>query len=239
MAEKQRVMAMFNRIAKRYDLLNHVLSFGIDRRWRAKATREVGEQAARVLDVACGTGDFSLALLRRGAREVVGMDISENMLEVARVKARKRGVPEERVTFLAGDAEATGLPGASFDAVTVAFGVRNFERLERSVREFYRVLRPGGRLVILEFAVPRRFPVRGVYRFYFTRVLPFVGGLISGDRAAYSYLPASVYAFPSGERFLAILRAGGFVSPVARSLTFGIVVLYSARKPAREEGASD
>jgi demethylmenaquinone methyltransferase/2-methoxy-6-polyprenyl-1,4-benzoquinol methylase len=231
MAKKEHVRAMFDGIAPRYDLLNHLLSWGIDRRWRAKAVRLLdGEHTGQVLDVACGTGDFAIAAARRGVRHVTGVDISGNMLAVAREKARARRL-EGRLTFREGDAERLDFPEESFDAVTVAFGARNFEHLEQGLAEIHRVLRPGGRVIILEFSTPARFPVKQLYRFYFTRLLPLVGGLLSGNRAAYAYLPASVYPFPSGERFLDLLRAAGFACPVARPLTAGIATLYSAAKP--------
>ncbi|MDR2414512.1 MAG: bifunctional demethylmenaquinone methyltransferase/2-methoxy-6-polyprenyl-1,4-benzoquinol methylase UbiE [Odoribacteraceae bacterium] len=229
MPRKEQVQAMFDAIARRYDLLNHLLSCGVDRRWRARAVRLLGDAPGRVLDIACGTGDLSLASARRGAR-VVGVDISENMLEIARAKLLDRGL-SDRVTFQCGDAESLAFPDASFDAVTIAFGARNFEHLDRALREILRVLRPGGRLIILEFSTPTAPFVAGLYRFYFTRVLPFLGGLLSGDRAAYAYLPSSVLAFPSGARFLSILDSSGFTSASARPLTFGIATLYTAIAP--------
>jgi demethylmenaquinone methyltransferase/2-methoxy-6-polyprenyl-1,4-benzoquinol methylase len=218
---------MFDGIARRYDLLNRLLSLGVDRRWRARAVRLLGDRPGRVLDVACGTGDLSLSLSRRGAL-VTGVDLSENMLRVARAKSIARRLP---VTFLQGDAERLDFPPDSFDAVTVAFGVRNFEHPDACLAEFYRVLRPGGRLVILEFSTPTRFPVAPLYRLYFARLLPLIGGLASGDRPAYAYLPATVYAFPPPPRFLSIIRSAGFDDPAVASLSLGIAALYSARKP--------
>lgn len=221
---------MFNGIAPKYDLLNHLLSLGIDKAWRRKAMRELERGAKdRVLDVACGTGDFSIEALRHGVRQVVGVDISENMLAVAREKARDKGL-EEQLEFLYGDSEQLTFPDENFDAVTVAFGVRNFEHLERGLREMCRVLRPGGRVVILEFSTPDRFPMKQLYRFYFKHILPRVGGLVSGDRGAYEYLPASVFAFPQGDRFLDIMRACGFRDVRRRPLTFGIATLYTGEK---------
>lgn len=221
---------MFNGIAPKYDLLNHLLSLGIDKAWRRKAMRELERGAKdRVLDVACGTGDFSIEALRHGVRQVVGVDISENMLAVAREKAWDKGL-EEQLEFLYGDSEQLTFPDGNFDAVTVAFGVRNFEHLERGLREMCRVLRPGGRVVILEFSTPDRFPMKQLYRFYFKHILPRVGGLVSGDRGAYEYLPASVFAFPQGDRFLDIMRACGFRDVRRRPLTFGIATLYTGEK---------
>ncbi|MDR1415389.1 MAG: bifunctional demethylmenaquinone methyltransferase/2-methoxy-6-polyprenyl-1,4-benzoquinol methylase UbiE [Odoribacteraceae bacterium] len=230
MAKKEKVRDMFNDIAPRYDLLNHLLSLGIDKRWRTLAARCLAKGAG-VLDVACGTGDFAITAARRGAARVTGVDISEKMLDVARAKARAKHL-DHRVSFLQGDAEELHFPDGSFDAVTVAFGARNFERLDKALDEIARVTRPGGRLVILEFSVPERFPVKQLYRFYFTRLLPRVGGIISGRGDAYAYLPASVYPFPRGEKFLDILRAAGFHGATARPLSFGIATLYTAEKPA-------
>jgi demethylmenaquinone methyltransferase/2-methoxy-6-polyprenyl-1,4-benzoquinol methylase len=232
MAKKENVQAMFDGIAPRYDLLNHLLSCGVDRCWRARAARclDKGERQ-RVLDVACGTGDFAITIARRGAGRVTGVDISEKMLDVAREKAHAKRL-DGRVTFQRGDAENLQFPDEAFDAVTVAFGARNFERLEQALAELARVTRPGGRLVILEFSVPGRFPVKQLYRFYFTRLLPLVGGLVSGRRDAYEYLPASVYPFPHGERFLDLLRTAGFTRATAHPLSFGIAALYTAEKPA-------
>jgi demethylmenaquinone methyltransferase/2-methoxy-6-polyprenyl-1,4-benzoquinol methylase len=221
---------MFDGIAARYDLLNHLLSMGIDRRWRARAIRQLGDATGkRVLDVACGTGDLALAAARHGAARVVGVDISEKMLAVAGEKARARQ-PDGRVTFRHGDCECLDFPDGSFDAVTVAFGARNFEHLEQGLREIFRVIKPGGTVIILEFSTPARFPVKQLYRLYFTRLLPRVGGIISGNRGAYDYLPASVRAFPQGEHFLALLRAAGFTNLACQPLTFGIATLYTAAK---------
>ena len=230
MAKKEKVREMFNGIAPKYDLLNHLLSMGIDRSWRRKAMREL-ERGRRdvILDIACGTGDFSIEALRHGAGRVVGADISENMLAVAREKARAKGL-EDRLDFRYGDSENLEFGDAVFDAVTVAFGVRNFEHLERGLSEMCRVLRPGGKVVILEFSTPERFPMKQLYRFYFRRILPRVGGMVSGDRSAYEYLPASVFAFPQGERFLEIMRRCGFRDVARRRLTFGIATLYTGVK---------
>jgi demethylmenaquinone methyltransferase/2-methoxy-6-polyprenyl-1,4-benzoquinol methylase len=227
---------MFDGIARRYDLLNRLLSCGIDRRWRTRAARLLDGKPARVLDLACGTGDLALVIASRAA-EVTGVDLSGNMLEIARAKAAARGL-DGRVTFRRGDAERLDFPANHFDAVTVAFGARNFEHLDRALREILRVLRPGGKLVILEFSTPTLPLVAGLYRFYFTRLLPVIGGLISGDRAAYAYLPASVRAFPSGERFLSILRAGGFIATAARPLSLGIATLYTAVAPPLPAGTN-
>lgn len=230
MAKKEKVQEMFNGIAPKYDLLNHLLSMGIDKSWRRKAMRELeGGRRGTVLDIACGTGDFSIEALRHGVERVVGADISENMLAVAREKAREKGL-EDRLEFRYGDSENLDFEDGTFDAVTVAFGVRNFEHLERGLAEMCRVLRPGGKVVILEFSTPERFPMKQLYRFYFKQILPRVGGFVSGDRKAYEYLPASVFAFPQGDRFLQIMRSCGYRNVAQRRLTFGIASLYTGEK---------
>ena len=230
MAKKEKVQEMFNGIAPKYDLLNHLLSMGIDKSWRRKAMRELeGGRRRTVLDIACGTGDFSIEALRHGVERVVGADISENMLAVAREKAREKGL-EDRLEFRYGDSENLDFEDGTFDAVTVAFGVRNFEHLERGLAEMCRVLRPGGKVVVLEFSTPERFPMKQLYRFYFKQILPRVGGLVSGDRKAYEYLPASVFAFPQGDRFLQIMRSCGYKNVAQRRLTFGIASLYTGEK---------
>lgn len=230
MAKKEKVQEMFNGIAPKYDLLNHLLSMGIDKSWRRKAMRELeGGRRRTVLDIACGTGDFSIEALRHGVERVVGADISENMLAVAREKAREKGL-EDRLEFRYGDSENLDFEDGTFDAVTVAFGVRNFEHLERGLAEMCRVLRPGGKVVVLEFSTPERFPMKQLYRFYFKQILPRVGGLVSGDRKAYEYLPASVFAFPQGDRFLQIMRSCGYRNVAQRRLTFGIASLYTGEK---------
>ena len=230
MAKKEKVQEMFNGIAPKYDLLNHLLSMGIDKSWRRKAMRELeGGRRGTVLDIACGTGDFSIEALRHGVERVVGADISENMLAVAREKARDKGL-EDRLDFRYGDSENLDFEDGTFDAVTVAFGVRNFEHLERGLAEMCRVLRPGGKVVILEFSTPERFPMKQLYRFYFKQILPRVGGFVSGDRKAYEYLPASVFAFPQGDRFLQIMRSCGYRNVAQRRLTFGIASLYTGEK---------
>lgn len=230
MAKKEKVQEMFNGIAPKYDLLNHLLSMGIDKRWRKKAMKVVGAgRKDLVLDIACGTGDFSIEALKHGVKRVIGADISENMLVVAREKAKNKGL-EDRLDFQYGDSENLTFGDSTFDAVTVAFGVRNFEHLEQGLTEMCRVLRPGGKVVILEFSTPERFPMKQLYNFYFKNILPFVGGIISGNRKAYEYLPASVFAFPQGEKFLEVMHRAGFANVSQQRLTFGIASLYIGEK---------
>lgn len=230
MAKKERVQEMFNGIAPKYDLLNHLLSMGIDKSWRKKAMKVVGAgRKDLVLDIACGTGDFSIEALKHGVKRVVGADISENMLAVAREKAKAKGLSDQ-LDFQFGDSENLTFDSNTFDAVTVAFGVRNFEHLELGLTEMCRVLKPGGKVVILEFSTPEHFPMKQLYNFYFRYILPFVGGVISGNRKAYEYLPASVFAFPQGKNFLDIMRGAGYSNVSQQRLTFGIASLYVGEK---------
>ncbi|MDE5639947.1 MAG: bifunctional demethylmenaquinone methyltransferase/2-methoxy-6-polyprenyl-1,4-benzoquinol methylase UbiE [Odoribacter sp.] len=230
MAKKEAVKKIFNDIAPRYDALNHLLSLGIDKGWRKRALKSIEEpETKRLLDVACGTGDFSVAAVKAGVREVTGIDISEKMVEIGRQKVRKLGL-EKNVCLQEGDSERMSFGDASFDVVTVAFGVRNFENLEKGLQEIQRVLTPGGKVIILEFSMPVRFPVKQLYTFYFRRILPLIGGFLSGNRGAYAYLPESVKNFPQGEQFLSILKACGFRMVSSRRFTFGIASLYCGIK---------
>lgn len=229
--KKEQVHVMFDRIAPRYDLLNHVLSLGIDRLWRRRVVRAVQEAAPqRILDMATGTGDLAIALARHlPAAQLTGVDLSEKMLDVARRKVADRGLGE-RIVLRQGDAEHLDFDAASFDAATVAFGVRNFGDLDAGLRELARVLRPGGRLFVLEFSRPRNRVFRALYEFYTFRVLPLIGGAVSRDRQAYAYLPASVGEFPVPDAFLERLAGAGFAKPRARSLSGGIARIYIGEK---------
>lgn len=233
MAKKEVVRDIFNDIAPKYDLLNHLLSLNIDKGWRRKAMKYIGENGKNhLLDVACGTGDFSMAACRAGVKRVTGIDISANMVEIGRKKVREAGL-EQCVDLQLGDSERMKFADHSFDAVTVAFGVRNFERLEAGLKEMLRVLKPGGKVVILEFSMPEHFPMKPLYKFYFRHVLPTIGGWISGNKRAYTYLPESVMKFPQGRAFLNIMQSCGYTSLIQRKLTFGIASLYIGEKPQR------
>jgi demethylmenaquinone methyltransferase / 2-methoxy-6-polyprenyl-1,4-benzoquinol methylase len=228
--KKEQVAKMFDNISARYDFLNHLLSLGIDKAWRKRAIRMLKPiKPQMMLDVATGTGDFAVQALDLKPQKIIGIDISEGMLEMGRKKIMRMGVTH-LIELKKGDSENLGFEDNKFDAVTVAFGVRNFENLEKGLREIYRVMRPGGMLVILEFSRPRRFPFRHIYNFYFKLILPKIGQLISKDRSAYTYLPASVEAFPDGEAFEAILRKIGFKDTACRPLTFGISSIYAGTK---------
>ena len=230
MAKKEVVEGIFNDIAPKYDLLNHLLSLNIDKGWRRKAMRCVEEDGkGHLLDVACGTGDFSIAACRAGVRQVTGIDISANMVNIGRKKVAEAGLAGQ-IDLRSGDSEAMEFSDNTFDTVTVAFGVRNFEHLEQGLREMYRVLRPGGKVIILEFSMPEHFPMKQLYKFYFRRVLPVVGGWVSGGRGAYSYRPEAVLKFPQGRAFLDIMARCGFQGAARHKLTFGIASLYTGKK---------
>jgi demethylmenaquinone methyltransferase/2-methoxy-6-polyprenyl-1,4-benzoquinol methylase len=216
------VASMFSRIAPRYDALNHLLSFNRDRRWRGRAARLVDAGRRRVLDLATGTGDLAAALASPG-RTVVGADFCVDMLARARRKEAGRHLS-------AGDALALPFPDAAFDAVTIAFGVRNFADLGKGLAEMKRVLRPGGLLLILEFSQPTG-AAGAAYRVYADRILPRVGGFFSGSPEAYRYLHRSTLAWPGREALSGILRGAGFDDVVGRPLTFGVVALHTGRKP--------
>ncbi len=229
-SKKEQVAAMFDNIAPKYDFLNQLLSLGIHKGWRRKAIRLLEAQKPKtILDIATGTADFAIEAMKLDPTKVVGVDISEGMLKLGRDKINKLGL-QNKIELKSGDSESLPFSDNSFDAITVGFGVRNFENLEKGVADIYRVLNPDGMLVILEFSKPIHFPVKQVYNFYFKYVTPFVGKLFSKDSSAYTYLPESVNAFPAGEEFLKILNNAGFKETKAISLTFGIASIYIARK---------
>jgi demethylmenaquinone methyltransferase / 2-methoxy-6-polyprenyl-1,4-benzoquinol methylase len=229
-----RIAGMFDAIAPRYDLLNHLLSAGIDKRWRARAIRSLMLTGRETLvDVATGTADVALEARRagdQGAAKVLGVDFAGAMLALGRDKVRAAG-ESQRIALVRGDAMSLPVPTASTDAVTISFGIRNVQQPDVACREMSRVLRPGGRLAILEFGMPRIPGLSAMYAWYFRRVLPLVGRMISGHTAAYTYLPASVGTFPPPAEFMTILRQSGFVEVQAVPLTLGIVYLYTGRKP--------
>ena len=221
---------MFDNIAPKYDFLNHFLSLGIDKLWRKKAIRILsGYPSEIILDVATGTGDFAIAASKLKPKKITGFDLSEQMLNVGRVKVKKLGL-ERIIDFRKGDSEAMPFADNEFDAITVAFGVRNFENLEKGLVEFKRVLKSDGVAIILEFSKPKYFPMKQLYLFYFFGILPLIGRMVSKDSSAYSYLPESVMAFPDDEKFMAILKKTGFSRVKQKRLTFGIATIYLAQK---------
>ena len=223
---------MFDHISPTYDKLNHILSLNIDKSWRRKAVRMIAvRQPKEVLDIACGTGDFSIALAKAGVPKVRGIDISEGMMKVGRTKIEEQGLAD-RICFQQEDSEAMTFADGTFDAVSVSFGIRNFEHRERGLQEMYRVLRPGGMLLVLELSVPRNRMLRGLYKLYFLHILPAVGKLISRDPAAYKYLPASVLNFPQPETFCRMMRDAGFVQVESRALTFGLCRIFTGIRNA-------
>ncbi len=228
--KKQQVEQMFDNIAAKYDFLNHFLSLGIDRLWRKKAVKILREyHPKRVLDVATGTGDFAIATSKLDVDEIIGYDLSGEMIRVGEEKVKKLGL-DSLIRFQKGDSESMPFEDDSIDAITVAFGVRNFETLQSGLDEFYRVLHHDGVAIILEFSKPKYFPFKQLYKFYFFHILPFVGGLVSKDSSAYTYLPESVMAFPDDQDMLNILSDTGFREVRQRRLTMGIATIYVAQK---------
>lgn len=230
-AKKEQVADMFNNISKTYDFLNHFMSLGIDIVWRKKAINELkANKPKHILDVATGTGDFAFeALSILKPEKITGVDISRGMLDIAEQKITRRNLGDKFSVKL-GDSEQLPFADNEFDAVTVAYGVRNFENLEAGMADIFRVLKPGGKVVVLEFSKPRAFPVKQLYNFYFKYITPGIGKLFSKDARAYSYLPESVAAFPDGKNFTAVLDKVGFQNTKNRALTFGISSIYTGVK---------
>lgn len=231
--KKEKIGPMFDSIAPEYDRLNHLMSLSIDKSWRRRALKQIVDptQAQQILDLACGTGDFSIAIARKAHPEtlVTGVDLSEGMLEVMREKVRDLGL-EERIRCGQGDAESLPYADDTFDRVTIGFGIRNFEHREAALKEIRRVLKPGGKLVILELSVPANPVIRWCYNLYFTKVMPLIGGRISGDKAAYRYLPASVLKFPGKREWMATMAACGYRAVTHRAYTLGICRQYTGTK---------
>jgi demethylmenaquinone methyltransferase / 2-methoxy-6-polyprenyl-1,4-benzoquinol methylase len=221
---------MFNSISGKYDFLNHFLSLGIDILWRKRAVRLLKKhQPKLILDIATGTGDFAIEALSLNPEKIIGVDISEGMLSVGREKLIKKNLTD-KIELISGDSEFLPFKDNFFDAVIVSFGVRNFENLEKGLSDMLRVLKPGGKVVILEFSKPKSFPFKQIYQFYFQWILPKIGKLISKNHAAYTYLPDSVEAFPDGDDFLNILNKIGFQKNQCTPLTLGISSIYSGSK---------
>jgi demethylmenaquinone methyltransferase / 2-methoxy-6-polyprenyl-1,4-benzoquinol methylase len=231
LSKKEQVADMFNNIAGRYDFLNRLLSAGIDVSWRRKAIAEIASlKPQRILDVATGTADVALLTMEQlQPAEIIGIDISEGMLSLGREKIKAKGW-ENKIQLITGDSAALPFPDHHFDAITVAFGVRNFQDLEKGLREMYRVLRPGGKLVVLEFSQPHAPVVKQAYQLYMNWVTPQIGKVFSQNKAAYQYLNDSVQAFPEGQSFLNILHEASFTPTYLKRLAFGICTIYCAGK---------
>lgn len=229
--KKEQVTQMFDSVSPKYDLLNRVISLGIDQSWRKKVVQFVGENNPKqLLDIATGTGDLAIALQTTQAEKIVGLDISPGMLNIGKDKVNARGL-NNRIEMILGDSEDLPFDNNSFDGITVAFGVRNFETLEKGLFEIFRVLRPKGKLVILETAVPTRFPFKQGYRLYSGWIVPLIGKLFSKDKSAYQYLSDSAAAFPHGKVFNNILEKIGFINVKDHPQTLGVASIYCATKP--------
>lgn len=229
-SKRQQVEQMFDTISKEYDGLNRVISFGIDVKWRKKVVRLVADtKPQRVLDVATGTGDLAINLVKTGASEITGLDISAGMLNVGKAKIKQKGL-EDHIQMVQGDSENLPFENNHFDAITVAFGIRNFETLEKGLAEILRVLKPGGIFVILETSVPTRTPFKQGYHLYSRKILPLIGRIFSKDRDAYAYLSESASVFPYGEKLNNILRKIGFNTVEDHPRTFGVATIYTASK---------
>jgi demethylmenaquinone methyltransferase / 2-methoxy-6-polyprenyl-1,4-benzoquinol methylase len=229
--KRAEVESMFNSIAWRYDFLNHFLSFGIDSIWRRRAIRIIFKSYRNpsILDVATGTGDLSIAAMRYNPEKITGIDISRNMLEIGRKKISKKGF-DKKIELIEGDSENIPFGENSFDVSMVAFGVRNFSDPLKGLTEMRRVIRDGGMVMVLEFSRPTGFPFRPVYNFYFRRILPFFGRLVSKDNSAYNYLPESVMNFPDNDQFLGLLQSAGFSMTKQVRLTGGVASIYTGIK---------
>lgn len=230
LGKKEQVAQMFDTISGNYDGLNRVISFGIDVKWRKKVLKMVAAKNPQtILDIATGTGDLAILMAETGATEIIGADISEGMMEVGRKKVSDKTL-DSRVKLIYGDSENLPFEDNYFDAITVAFGIRNFETLEKGLAEILRVLKPGGIFVILETSVPTKFPFKQGYKIYTKYLLPLIGRLFSKDRTAYAYLSESASVFPFGEKLNNILRKIGFIEVKHQPQTMGVATIYSASK---------
>lgn len=229
-SKKEQVAEMFDNISQRYDFLNHLLTLNIDKGWRKKVVKMAAEnKPSHILDVATGTADLAIALGKAMPKtQVIGADISPGMLRVGHEKVAKSTL--KNVELKLGDGENLPFDDAYFDVVTVAFGVRNFENLEKGLADIYRVVKPGGKLIVLEFSQPEQKTLKAFYNFYFKNILPRIGKTVSKDARAYTYLPESVQAFPYGDAFIAKMREAGFDHNTAKTVTFGIATIYQGKK---------
>ncbi len=230
LGKKEQVAKMFDNISEDYDGLNRVISFGIDVSWRKKVVKLVGENNPKqILDIATGTGDLALMMSQLNPERIVGLDISEGMLQVGRQKVAKANL-SNKIEMVVGDSENIPFPDNTFDAITVSFGVRNFENLDKGITEILRVLKPGGKFVVLETSNPTKFPFKQGYKFYTNFILPVIGKLFSKDKVAYAYLSETANSFPFGEAFNNILQKNGFKNAKNIPVTFGVASIYTALK---------
>lgn len=230
LSKKEQVATMFNNISKNYDGLNRVISFGIDVRWRKKVVKLVSKNnPQQILDIATGTGDLALMMSQLNPKKIIGLDISEGMLEVGKQKVAKANLSDQ-IEMMVGDSENMPFDDNTFDAITVSFGVRNFANLDKGLTEIRRVLKPNGTFVILETSNPTKFPYKQGYKFYTSFILPTIGKIFSKDKVAYSYLCESANSFPFGEDFDNILKKNGFINTQYKPVTFGVATIYSATK---------
>ena len=235
LGKKEQVTQMFDTISGNYDGLNRVISFGIDVKWRKNVVRILKEkQPSSILDIATGTGDLAINMVNTGAKNITGLDISPGMLDVGKKKVAEKKL-EHKIDMIIGDSENLPFKENTFDAITVAFGVRNFENLEKGLFEIIRVLKPNGTLVVLETSVPTKFPFKQGYKFYTKYILPVIGKIFSKDQTAYSYLCESASVFPYGKAFNNILGKIGFIAIEDKPQTFGVASIYIATKPVYEK----
>jgi len=229
-SKKSQIALMFNNISKNYDFLNHFLSIGIDHIWRRRVISMIRPyKPSRILDIATGTGDLAIAASKLDPNKIIGIDISEGMLTIGNQKIKKKKL-DHFIELLTGDSENLQFGENEFDAAMVAFGVRNFENLQKGLSEIFRVLKPGSPFIVLEFSKPKTFPIKQLYKFYSKYIMPGVGKFFSKDQSAYKYLPESVLAFPEGKEFLAELKKAGFQSTTEKRLSFGVATIYFGLK---------
>ena len=234
LSKKEQVRKMFNTIAPRYDFMNRLLTFRTDVRWRRKAVKLVKKyNPSQIIDIATGTGDFAIELARLSPKRIIGIDIAETMLEIGKKKIQRKGL-DKIIEMQEGDSEALAFPDNTFDIASSAFGVRNFENLEKGLSEMLRVLKPGGRILILEASNPDDMPFKGLYTFFMKRVCPAIGGLFSENKA-YDYLNRYVEIFPTGNKFIGILNKVGFTEAEFHPLTMGVATIYIAKKQGIEK----
>lgn len=230
LSKKQQVAVMFDKVSRRYDFLNRLMTFGLDVKWRKKVVKIAAKKNPQILlDIATGTGDFAIMLASLKPEKIIGLDLSEGMLEIGKKKVMNKHL-DSLIEMVLGDSEKLPFGDDHFDAITVGFGVRNFEDLDKGLREIYRVLKPGGDFIVLETAQPEHFPMKQLYKFYSKYIIPTIGKMVSHDKNAYDYLPESAAKFPYGKNFNNILEKNGFINATDKPLTFGVASIYTATK---------